>query len=273
MSQLPQTKKSLGQHWLTDEVSLQAIVDAASVSSGDEVLEIGPGTGTLTEVLLAKGARVTALEYDQARLGSLHKKYHKHPNFILVSGDIRTFDLTSLPKDYKIVANIPYYLTANLLRKLVDTPHKPAIASLLVQKEVAQRVVASQGRLSPIALFVQMYYQVAATVKVPAHLFTPPPKVDSQILLLVKRDKPLFKIDEMFFKVVKAGFSEPRKKLPSSLCIGLKLPKSQAMELIKMAGIDPDVRPQAVSIEQWYQITQLITKLDLLSINGTLKVS
>lgn len=270
MSQLPQTKKSLGQHWLEDELSLQAIVDTAEVSSGDVVLEIGPGTGTLTDVLLASDASVFALEYDNQRYASLQKKYKNVSNITLLNGDIRTFDLSNLPSKYKIVANIPYYLTANLLRKLVDTPHKPVAASLLVQKEVAERVSAKPGKLSPIALFVQNYYEVTLKQLVPAQLFTPPPKVDSQILLLNHRRSPLFEIDESFFKVVKAGFSEPRKKLPSSLGRGLGLPKSQALQVIQQAGIDPDVRPQVVAIEQWSKLTQLVLKLDLLSVDGKL---
>ena len=146
MGNLPIAKKSLGQHWLTDRTALQSIVEAAQVSEGDQVLEIGPGTGTLTEILLEYSANILALEFDHEAIKPLEKRFARQldAQVHIEEGDIRSFDFGRLPTDYKIVANIPYYLTANLFRKLIDANNKPTTASLLVQKEVAERVTAKQ---------------------------------------------------------------------------------------------------------------------------------
>lgn len=251
---LPQAKKSLGQHWLTDKPSLQAMVEAANVEAGDVVLEIGPGTGTLTEELLDAGAHVMALEFDTTRAAELARMYAGNEQIEIQEGDVRTFDLGTLPAEYKIVANIPYYLTANLLRKLTDDEHKPSIASLLVQKEVAERVTSEPGDLSQLAVFVQIFYQVHAGELVPAHLFTPPPQVDSQVLVLTKRPKPLIQPNKELLLVVKAGFSERRKKLRSSLSGGLRISKEQAESLLSDADVDPHKRAQELTLEEWDRI-------------------
>lgn len=255
-SKLPLARKSLGQHWLTDPGSLAAMVEAAKVVSADTVLEIGPGTGTLTDELVATGAKVKALEFDQARLRDLKHKYrHKLGGQVgLEFGDIRTYDLNLMPAEYKIVANIPYYLTANLLRKLVDISNKPTCAVLLVQKEVAERVAATAGSLSQLAVFVQVYYSVELGQIVPAELFVPPPKVDSQILVLIRRQEPLFSVGEQFFRVVKAGFSARRKKLRSSLSAGLGISLTAAERLLVDSGIDPGKRAQELDLGDWHRL-------------------
>lgn len=260
MSNMPLAKKSLGQHWLADKPSLQAMVAAAHVQAKDVVLEIGPGTGTLTDELLACGAEVVALEYDQQLADRLEKKYRGRPaNQILIQrGDIRTYDLANLPESYKIVANIPYYLTANLMRKLVDDSHKPSVAALLVQKEVAERIASAAGHLTQIAVFTQVFYEVSLGTSIPAYLFAPPPKVDSQIVVLKRRAHPLFVADKTFFTVVTAGFSQRRKKLKSSLAAGLALDKSETEALLAQAQIDPNLRAQELSLQDWHTLTELI---------------
>lgn len=256
MGELPLAKKALGQHWLTDIYSLQAMVAAASVQAHDKVLEIGPGTGTLTDELLNVGASVIALEFDLNRVRSLEQKYQKSTSPpVIEPGDVRTFDLNTLPADYKIVANIPYYLTSNLLRRLVDADNKPQVAALLVQKEVAERVAAGPGDMSQVTVFVQMQYEVTLGEVVPAYLFSPPPKVDSQILILTRRTKPLFDSTEALTKVIKAGFSERRKKLRSSLSGGLGISKDEADNLLKRAGISETARAQELTLEEWNQLS------------------
>jgi 16S rRNA (adenine1518-N6/adenine1519-N6)-dimethyltransferase len=251
---LPFAKKGLGQHWLTDKAALQDIAEAAQAGEGDTVLEIGPGLGTLTNELLATGAHVTALEFDQDLIKNLEKKY-KDTNVTVMEGDIRGFDFGQLPLNYKIVANIPYYLTANLFRALIDTDHKPAIASLLVQKEVAERVTAKPGKLSFVAVALQLFYEVKPGALVPSYLFTPPPKVDSQVLILEKRTEPLLPgLDvEKFFAVVKAGFSERRKKLKTSLKTGVDS-AVQVNDILIKAKISPDARAQELTLEEWHRI-------------------
>ena len=263
MSTLPDAKKKLGQHWLTDRSALQSIVEAADVQKGDRVLEIGPGTGTLTEVILESGAQVLALEFDHEAIRPLEKRFSSQLGTAIEirEGDIRSFDFGRMGEVYKIVANIPYYLTANLFRALIDTDHKPAVASLLVQKEVAERVAAQPGKLSFMAVALQLFYEVSVGEMVPAYLFTPPPKVDSQVVILKQHTSPLFPdLDqERFFALVKAGFSERRKMLKSSLKTGVGSGVAVG-ELLAEAGIRPDARAQELSLEEWHQLYLAATK-------------
>lgn len=255
MSNQPRPKKKLGQHWLNDDVALDAMVEEAKVKGGDTVLEIGPGTGLLTEKLLARNSSVIALEYDKHWADELWNRYKKHKNIEVVHGDIRKYHLTNLAKDYKIVANIPYYLTANLLRKLVDTNNKPSTAALLIQKEVAHRIAAKPGDLSLIAVLVQLFYSVRLSIEVPSELFDPAPKVDSQILILKRLKMPQFQPTDELFRVIKAGFSQKRKKIKASLSGGLHISKHQAIKMLDLAKIDPNKRPQELTIQDWHRLS------------------
>lgn len=248
-------KKSLGQHWLYDEESLLAMCNAAQLSSDDNVVEIGPGLGTLTKYLVERTGSVTAVEFDEELFRKLPKNVSAD-NLKIVHGDCLTFNYSRMPTGYKVVANIPYYLTSNLLRVLSEAPNPPSVIVLLVQKEVAERVASKPGQMSILSVSVQLYYQASLDMVVPAELFTPPPKVDSQIIKLVCRPAPLFpEIDSLkFFRIVKAGFSQKRKKLRSSLSAGLHMTKDEATNLLERAGIGPDSRPQELSLEQWHDI-------------------
>jgi 16S rRNA (adenine1518-N6/adenine1519-N6)-dimethyltransferase len=246
-------KKSLGQHWLADEAVLKSICDAADLSKDDTVLEIGPGPGNLTKYLVKSVGKVVAVEFDESLATKLPKAITA-PNLEVISQDILSFDLTKLPAGYKVAAHIPYYLTSKLLRNLSESANPPAAMTLLVQKEVAERVCATEGQMSLLSISVQLYYDCHLGQIVPAQLFVPIPKVDSQVVLLNRRSQPLFNdLDtDKFFKVVKAGFSERRKKLRSSLAGGLGVSKAAADELLKRAGINGDLRAQELSLEQWY---------------------
>lgn len=248
-------KKSLGQHWLHDTVSLTAMADGVSVGQDDFVLEIGPGLGTLTEVLLARGARVTAVEFDHDLAVQLPGRV-QHENLSVVEQDILSFDFTKLPQGYKVAANIPYYLTSNLLRVMCESSNPFSKAALLIQKEVAERVCGKPGDMSLLSVSVQFYCEVSLGKLVPAELFTPPPKVDSQILLLEYRDQPLFAdVDaKQFFRLVKAGFSQRRKKLRSSLSAGLAISKPEAEALLVKTGLDPNLRAQNLSLNDWHSL-------------------
>ncbi len=252
------TKKHLGQHWLSDEASLEAMCTSADVGPDDLVLEIGPGLGTLTEQLLKAGARVLALEYDETLIPALRQKFSEYDSskFMLEQADVLQYDFDGLGPGYKVVANIPYYLTSNLLRRMCEAKNHFSQSALLVQKEVAERVCARPGDMSLLSVSVQYYCEVSLGMLVPADLFTPPPKVDSQILILSYRDKPLFdNIDTTkFFRLVKAGFSERRKKLRSSLSGGLGVSKLEVIEMLTKAEIDPDLRAQALGLSDWYKL-------------------
>lgn len=248
-------KKSLGQHWLHDLDALQAIVAAADVRPGDIVLEIGPGLGTLTTELCKVATKVLAVEYDELLATELPFRVPAD-NLDVQQGDILNFDFATLPREYKVVANIPYYLTSNLIRRMCESPNPFAVAALLVQKEVAERVCAGPGQTSLLSISTQFYCTATLGPLVPAELFTPPPKVDSQVLILEYRQTPLYKdVDEKkFFRLVKAGFSERRKMLRSSLSGGLGISKIQADELLVEAGIAGNLRAQALTMGQWYEL-------------------
>lgn len=251
-------KKSLGQHWLHDELSLVAMVEAGQVTDSDTVVEIGPGLGTLTNYLVQNAGQVIALEFDQDLARQLPARV-KADNLNVKYADCLTYDYTKLPAGYKVVANIPYYLTSNLLRTLSESSNPPAVIVLLVQKEVAVRVAAGPGDMSLLSVSVQLYYQASLGELVPAVLFTPPPKVDSQIIKLVRRAEPLFpdldaEHTKKFFRIVKAGFAQRRKKLRSSLSAGLGISKPEAEAILDKADISPDCRPQELSLEQWHQL-------------------
>lgn len=260
MKDLPYANKTLGQHWLTDASALESICDLAELTKDDLVVEVGPGLGTLTEHLRKRAGKVVAVEYDEKLALELAAKY-ANTNVEVRSEDILRFDLTALPA-YKVVANIPYYLTSNLLRVLCESPNPPRSMTLLVQKEVAERVVAGPGAMSLLSVSVQFYCEASLGELVPAFLFTPPPKVDSQVLHLVYRQKPLFDdVDTAkFFRIVKAGFSERRKKLRSSLSGGLKMDKSEAETYLQKAGISPDKRAQELTLKNWYDLYKEVAK-------------
>lgn len=266
MNDVPLTKKALGQHWLHDDTVLQAMCDAAEVGPTDVVLEIGPGPGTLTAKLAQRAQQVIAVEFDAELARDLPRRVPA-PNVRVLQQDILRFDLGQLPPGYKLAANIPYYLTSNLLRVLCESRNPFSAAALLVQKEVAQRVCAAPGDMSLLAVSVQFYCQVGLGPVVPARLFTPPPKVDSQILMLTHRPKPLFDdVDtKQFFRVVKAGFSQRRKTLLNSLGAGLQLDRAQAAQLLERAGIAPTTRAQNLSLEQWHRLATELNSNSLLA--------
>lgn len=254
---IPQPKKSLGQHWLDDEASLLAMCEAARLNEDDVVLEIGPGLGTLTRFLTEGAKKVVAVEFDKDLARELPVRV-KADNLDIVSEDILRFDFTKLPFGYKVIANIPYYLTSNLIRVLSETPNPPDIAVLLLQKEVAERVAARPGSMSLLSVTAQYYWRTTLDKQVPAELFTPPPKVDSQILIMDRLKEPLFpNIDsKVFFRLVKAGFSQRRKTLLNALSGGLQLGRNEVSVMCDQAGIDPGRRAQTLSLEEWHSLYQ-----------------
>jgi 16S rRNA (adenine1518-N6/adenine1519-N6)-dimethyltransferase len=262
LNELP-TKKSLGQHWLRDEESLKAIVKAAGVTKDDTVLEIGPGLGTLTKELVKKARKVIAVEFDEVLASRLSSEVAAN-NLIVWQQDIMSLDLTSLPLKYKVVANIPYYLTGNLIRMFTDTSMTPETMALLVQKEVAERLAAKSGSMSIIAVAAQLIYEVKLGRVIRAELFTPPPKVDSQVVIFKKREKPLFKDVDLraYMRIVKAGFASPRKKLRSSLGAGLGINKDQADQILQKAKINGNLRAQNLSLTEWHGLYKVVSKMD-----------
>lgn len=247
--------KSLGQHWLHNHDVLAHIADCAELTPDDTVLEIGPGLGTLTSELLRQAGRVITVEFDPELARKLPGQF-PGKDLTVFNEDILSFDLSQLPSGYKVVANVPYYITSKIVQKLMTADNKPSIAVLLVQKEVAERIAAEPGDMSILAISAQVYAEASLGDIVPATLFTPPPKVDSQVVILKTRKTPLVKPEDekAFFRVVKAGFSAKRKKLRSSLAGGLAISKQEAEELLQKAEISPDARAEDLSIDHWLRL-------------------
>lgn len=251
-------KKSLGQHWLKDRSVLASIADRAEITAEDTVLEIGPGLGTLTSELLTRAKKVVAIELDEDLARKLPGQF-PGKNLEVVNQDVLAYDLTQLPKDYIVVANVPYYITSKIVQTLLTARNKPRKIVLLVQKEVAERLAAEAGSMSILAVSAQVFAEVSLGDAVPGMYFTPPPKVDSQVVILnVRPNSLLGDIDERnFFRIVRAGFSTKRKKLRSSLAGGLGISKDEAVRLLEEAGINPDMRAEALEINQWLKLAQV----------------
>lgn len=248
-------KKSFGQNWLRDDYTLDLIVDSAGLTLTDTVLEIGPGLGTLTNKLVQKAGKVVAVEADQDLIPYLLDQAAKVNNLDIVVGDILKYDLRKLPDNYKVVANIPYYLTSNLIRTLLEANNPPTVMVLLVQKEVAERIVAVPGQMSVLSFGVQYYAEAEIVAPVAKELFDPVPKVDSAIIKITRRDQPVFEADtKKLFKLVKAGFGEKRKMLRNSLSGGLQLSTAEVESLLKNAGLKPTSRSQELSILDWQKL-------------------
>ena len=253
--------KSLGQHWLRDRDVLSHIADCAELTRNDTVLEIGPGLGTLTSELLRRSGKVVAVEFDSELARKLPAQF-PGTNLEVIQSDILKFNLDDLPTGYKVVANIPYYITSKIVQILMTAANKPSIAVLLVQKEVAERLAAKPGDMNILAISAQIFADVTLGDVVPAELFTPPPKVDSQVVILRTRPTSFFvdnKIKETdFFYVVKAGFSAKRKMLRSSLSGGLKMSKNEIEAILSQANINPSVRAETLDLDAWVRLTRIV---------------
>jgi 16S rRNA (adenine1518-N6/adenine1519-N6)-dimethyltransferase len=254
-------KKGLGQNFLTDPVHLQKIIEAADLTPADTVLEIGPGPGALTERLCAAAGQVIAVELDSQMVQLLRTEYGHHLNLTVIEADILQTSPGDLPfkiHHYKVVANLPYYITSAVLRHLLENQPRPQRVVVTVQKEVAQRIVARPGQMSLLAVSVQFYGRATLVHHIPAGAFYPPPKVDSAVVRIDTFDTPPVPAAEVepFFRVVKAGFSQKRKQLKNTLAAGLRLPGPQVVAALQAAGIEPIRRAQSLSIDEWLRLAE-----------------
>ena len=252
-------KKSLGQNFLVDESYLDVILATADLSQDDTVLEIGPGLGVLTHRLAALADRVVAVELDDRLISLLEDQFADQPNIGIVHGDILELDPGKLTNDtYKVVANLPYYITSPVLRHLLEAQRPPELAVVMVQKEVAERICAAPGQMSILAVSVQFYAEPSLIATVSAGAFYPQPKVDSAVLRLATRPQPAVPDIEPdhYFRVVKAGFSQKRKQLLNSLSGGLQMPKEQVRDVCSTADVDPKRRAQMLSLAEWGRLSR-----------------
>ncbi len=249
--------KSLGQHWLKDPITLSSIAAEADLLPTDIVLEIGPGLGTLTSSLLRSAKKVIAVEYDEALARKLPGQF-PGKDLEVIHGDFLQFNLARLPSGYKLVANVPYYITGKIINHFLSGGNPPHTAVLLIQQEVAEKLAASQGAMTELSVRLQNQYFVHIGTRVHRSMFTPPPKVDSQTIILRQRSTPLVSLEHEndFLQIIRAGFSAPRKKLHSSLSGGLGITKENAVMVCEKAGVDSNQRAQELSILQWKALTE-----------------
>ena len=279
-----QPKKSLGQNFLRDKIVLDEIIQAANLSADDFVLEVGPGEGVLTERLAKYAKKVVAIEIDLELDKKLQTKFKNVKHIEIINADILEINLpelieTKMPActktpqrgvstdttdyHYKVIANIPYYITSPIIRLFLETTHPPTEMILMVQKEVAERICAKPGKLSILALSVQYYATPELLFTVPASAFFPVPEVDSAVIKITLHKKPAHAKTpaddaKKFFSLVRAGFSAKRKTLVNNLSTSLKLEKSFIEEKLKQIGITPNQRAQELSLENWKKLVELL---------------
>jgi len=256
-------KKQFGQHFLSDINILRRIVDAAELQPDATVIEVGPGLGALTAVLAGGAGRVIAVEVDRDLVPMLRDRFRETPSVAIVEADV----LERTPADllaegggaapYAVVANLPYNIAAPALRRFLEAAQPPARMVVMVQLEVAEAIVARPGRMSLLSVATQMYGETRMVMKVPPGAFSPPPNVQSAVVRIdvspaPRADAPV----DAFFKVVRAGFGNPRKQLRNSLSFGLYTNHAAVDEILREAGVDPTLRPQVLSLDDWAAITR-----------------
>jgi 16S rRNA (adenine1518-N6/adenine1519-N6)-dimethyltransferase len=257
-----QAKKSLGQHFLNSRHVLDIIIECAEIEKGEQILEIGPGTGILTEALLLAGANVIAIEKDDRAIDLLNEKFRgqiSSKQLQIIRGDVLENTPDDLPKDtFKVVANIPYYITGAILEKFLEGETRPTSMVLLVQKEVAERIVARDGKESVLSISVKAFGEPRLIAKVPRGAFTPPPTVDSAILAIENISDGLFVKNGLdikrFFEIVKAGFAHKRKFAIRNLETVVE--KEKLEKIWEARGYDPKIRPEDMAVGDWIGIIQ-----------------
>jgi len=257
--------KRLGQHFLTDKMVLQKIIQAANLNPEDVVLEVGPGIGNLTLELAKIAKKIVAVEKDFKMVTILRETLRDYGNVKILQGDILKVNLKTLnlrPKNYKIIANIPYYLTSHLIRKFLETDNPPKEMILMIQKEVAQRICAKPPRMNLLAVSVQFYAKPEIITFVSKKSFWPQPKIDSAIIKIIINKKQLAIDRDLFFKIVRTGFSQPRKQTLNNLSKGLKLNKELVKSWLKKNKILPTQRAETLNIKDWTKLTKSFYSVD-----------
>jgi 16S rRNA (adenine1518-N6/adenine1519-N6)-dimethyltransferase len=248
--------KGLGQNFLIDNSELNKIIDSADLKENDVVLEIGPGTGNLTQELVKRVKTVIAVEKDPQMIEILKKTFRDFTNIEIVQGDILKIKELKI-KNYKIVANLPFYLTAPVIRKFLEVENPPKEMILVIQKEVAQRICVKTPDMNLLAISVQFYAYPKIISYISKKSFWPKPKVDSAIIRIIpKEDKEKDASRDLFFKIVKAGFSQPRKQILNNLSSGLKIEKGEIITWLLQNNIKPAQRAETLEVGNWIKLAK-----------------
>ncbi len=263
--------KGLGQNFLISERAFGCILEAAELTPSDVVLEVGPGIGSLTQRLAERVGRVVAIELDRKMLAVLAETLAGRDNVHLVQGDFLDLDPVATlrgalslgdeaPLTYKLVANLPYYITSSALRHALTASVRPERLVVMVQRDVAQRIVAADGKLSLLAVSVQVFGVPEIACTVPAGAFVPPPKVDSAVLKVVLHEQPRVPEEDLgaFFDVVRAGFQAKRKQIHNSLTHNLPQGREVVAVALRAAGVEPSRRAETLSIDEWRRLVEAL---------------
>lgn len=247
----------MGQNFLIHQPTLDKIIEAADINSKDTVLEIGPGIGTLTQPLAQKAGKVIAIEKDRAMVGILKETLQGFNNTEIIHDDIlKIGDWPLGIGNYKIVANLPYYITSPIIRMFLESGNPPQTMVLMVQKEVGQRICAKPPNMSILAVSVQFYATAKIIAKVSKECFWPAPNVDSAIIKIIPHKELLSPSADLFFKVVKAGFLQPRKQLGNNLSKALKADREKVNAWLLHNNLSPLQRAETLTIEDWKALTR-----------------
>ena len=260
-------RQSLGQNFIYDDGLLAALTEAAGVTTGEDVLEIGPGCGSLTKHLCRAARKVLSVELDERLIPLLQAFLSEEKNWNVVQGDIMAVNLPEITAElqapFAVVANIPYYITTPLIQRLLTSGLPVSRLALMVQKEVADKILSAPGEdgWGPLAVRSQYQCDPRRVMEVPASCFTPPPKVDSSFILLPVRQEPAVKVqsEEMFFRVVNAAFALRRKTLLNGLCAAFRTERAEAAGWLEAAGIDPMIRGEKLTIAQFAELSDAIS--------------
>ena len=262
--------RGLGQNFLCNQTILERIVAAAELTPGDAVLEIGAGLGALTERLAREAGRVVAVELDERLIPVLQSTLADLENITLIQGDILALDPAALinapnlqsqsQPQYKVVANLPYYITSAVLRHLLEASLKPQCIVVTVQREVAERIVAKPGQMSLLAVSVQFYGRPRLLFRIKPGSFYPSPEVESAVVRVDLYPTPPVDVKdaEAFFRVVRAGFSQRRKQLRNTLAAGLGRSPAEVAAKLEGVGVDPQRRAQTLSLEEWVGVARAL---------------
>ena len=255
-------KKHLGQNFLKDELLISRIIEIANITKDDKVIEIGPGKGALTFRLAEKALKVLALEIDHELCEYLDEKAHSYPNLTVLEEDVLKFKFETIESKFKVVANIPYYISTPIIFKLMESRNKITEMTIMLQKELAKRIVASPNckDWGILSIAVQFYATPKIELEIPREAFYPSPKVDSAIVKIIPRKNPALRVsnENLFWAIIKSAFSHRRKTLLNSLAMaGFK--KDTLESILGNAGIDLSVRPENLTIEDWWKIVDDLT--------------
>ncbi len=259
-------KKSLGQNFLRDDAVIAQIVDAAQLDARSSVVEVGPGEGVLTAPLAAVAGTVIAVEVDSDLVPQLRRRFAVRRNVHIEHADIRRVYLKELlgkygVKQYCVVANLPYYITSSIVRFFMESRTPPTHLVIMVQKEVAERIIASPGRMSILAVAVQYYGDVSWVCDVPRESFAPVPNVDSAVIKITHHGVVATPAqDKAFFRIVRAGFSARRKMLVNNLASSFHREKEDIRALLAQCGLSETVRPQDLSVDDWRALTKIFRR-------------